>query len=391
MASADVLPAALLPWEQSHLELGVDHDHAVAAIWYSPSPRPDELLHVRGMPIEAVLQRVGRGLHGDPLTVAAMESGSASAPPSDETRAFVGERHLAVCAAPEALSERRWWWLAFARRQPFTSNELELASLRLRRWQVRFNAGDAPGACRLLLGGDYRLLVGCMDIRELMVHRPTLLHDLVEAFAPVVAQRYPVLPDPPEVDLVVSLQGVPVWLAIRHLRPQPGAPPPPPGQPGADRLTPWLVELRPTDEHEPPPIGVVSDVRVAQAIAFLHANYHQSPSLADVGRAVHTSPYHFHRLFSREVGLSPKRYLQRRQLQVARWLLRASVLPIGEVAGRTGFTSHGHFTSTFHQLIGQSPRQYREHAREQNVRVVDLFKATAVSAKPVPGDLPAAH
>ena len=84
-----------------------------------------------------------------------------------------------------------------------------------------------------------------------------------------------------------------------------------------------------------------------QALAYIHENYHLAPSLSDVARAVSVSPFHFHRLFTAQVGVSPKHYLQGRQLQMARWLLGRGSVPIGTIAQRTGFSSHGHFTSTF--------------------------------------------
>jgi len=108
------------------------------------------------------------------------------------------------------------------------------------------------------------------------------------------------------------------------------------------------------------PLGVVEDERIALAVAYLHDHYHLASSLAQIAEVVHISPFHFHRLFTRQVGLSPKHYLQHKQLQVARWLLRTSRMPVGEIAARIGFASHGHFTSTFHRIVGASPTDYRE-------------------------------
>ena len=105
---------------------------------------------------------------------------------------------------------------------------------------------------------------------------------------------------------------------------------------------------------------VLDGGRIARAIAYLHDVYPESPSLAQISKQAHMSPFHFHRLFSRQAGISPKHYLQKKQLQVAKWLLRSSKHSIGSIAAHTGFASHGHFTSTFHRLVGVSPTEYRQ-------------------------------
>jgi AraC family transcriptional regulator, regulatory protein of adaptative response / methylated-DNA-[protein]-cysteine methyltransferase len=110
-------------------------------------------------------------------------------------------------------------------------------------------------------------------------------------------------------------------------------------------------------------VGIVSDPRIAQAIAYIHENFDSSPSLTDIARHVHVSPFHFHRLFSKQVGASPKHYLQKKQLQMARWWLRRTNTAIANVAKQAGFSSHGHFTSTFHRVVGKSPSEYRESGR----------------------------
>ena len=86
----------------------------------------------------------------------------------------------------------------------------------------------------------------------------------------------------------------------------------------------------------------------------------EQSSLAVASKQAGMSPLHFQRLYMKQVGISPKQYLMRKQLQMAKWFLRAHRIHISKVASATGFSSHGHFTSTFHRLIGVSPTEYRE-------------------------------
>ena len=50
--------------------------------------------------------------------------------------------------------------------------------------------------------------------------------------------------------------------------------------------------------------------RVEDAIRFLENHHQEQPGLADLAAAAGLSEYHFQRLFSRWVGISPKRFLQ---------------------------------------------------------------------------------
>ncbi len=142
------------------------------------------------------------------------------------------------------------------------------------------------------------------------------------------------------------------------------------GRDGATSTNPWspfgtspdalLLEFRPTDAEDPPAVGLLEDSRVARAAAYLADNYQQSPSLNTVADVVETSAFHFHRLFSRAMGVSPKHFLLRTQLMIAKWLLRSTSTPIGTIATETGFSSHGHFPATFHRIVGGSPSTYRD-------------------------------
>jgi AraC-like DNA-binding protein len=49
---------------------------------------------------------------------------------------------------------------------------------------------------------------------------------------------------------------------------------------------------------------------VARAIAYLRAHAARQPGLEELAAAVHLSPPHLQRVFSRWAGISPKRFLQ---------------------------------------------------------------------------------
>ena len=64
--------------------------------------------------------------------------------------------------------------------------------------------------------------------------------------------------------------------------------------------------------------------RIEKAIRFLAENFHSQPGLKEIADRIHMSEYHFQRLFSRWVGISPKRFLQFLTKEYAKNLLKKS-------------------------------------------------------------------
>ena len=80
------------------------------------------------------------------------------------------------------------------------------------------------------------------------------------------------------------------------------------------------------------------------------------PALA---RVAHVSPAHFSRQFRATFGETPHRYLQRRRVERAMFLLRETDRSVTEICFDVGFTSLGTFSRTFREIVGQTPSDYR--------------------------------
>jgi AraC family transcriptional regulator of adaptative response/methylated-DNA-[protein]-cysteine methyltransferase len=78
--------------------------------------------------------------------------------------------------------------------------------------------------------------------------------------------------------------------------------------------------------------------RIARAIRFLSDNYLEQPRLEDAAAAAALSPYHFQRMFTRYVGISPKAFVGSLTLDHAKSELQrgASVLDAALDAGLSG-------------------------------------------------------
>jgi len=315
-------------------------------------PRAEGVLVASGLDPDGVAQWCERGYKQDALLREARRRGMAVSRGRDaDSQPLPPSHHAMVHLQLANALEGRTWYLGLGRRAGgFNDREQRLGSLMLRSLQVQFDQCQEPGLGRLLLGVDNRLLHADPGSEATFVTEPETFSRLIDMFQATVQQRWPELEDNTVHDIVLDL-GRPTW--VRFYRG---------GEVDGLDVRHWYLELRPVTHDDVPPLGVLEDERIARAVAYLTDHFEHAPSLSEVSRAVSTSPFHFHRLFSREVGLSPKHYLLRMQLQMAKWLLSATRTSIGDVAVRTGFASHGHFTATFHRLVGLSPTEFRERS-----------------------------
>ena len=107
---------------------------------------------------------------------------------------------------------------------------------------------------------------------------------------------------------------------------------------------------------------------VEEAILCIHRDYRQHDlSLADIARSSGRSVAHFGRLFRRETGRTPMKYLTRHRIERAQELLKRTDLQVGEVGFAVGFTDRLHFSRVFRRYVGASPRAFRKGLQEDRV------------------------
>ena len=130
----------------------------------------------------------------------------------------------------------------------------------------------------------------------------------------------------------------------------------------------WLaarfVETRLGREAQPRPRVRATDRRRAvEAALWLDEHAHEPIDLERAARAVELSPFHFLRLFSRALGVTPHQYLVRARLRRAARLLSDGERTITDVALDVGFGDLSNFVRTFHRAAGVSPRRFRHAAQ----------------------------
>ncbi len=98
--------------------------------------------------------------------------------------------------------------------------------------------------------------------------------------------------------------------------------------------------------------------RIEQAIGYLEENVNRQPELDEVAESVHLSPFHFQRLFTDWVGISPKRFLQFLTVDYLREKLRET-RNLVEAAEAAGLSSQSRVYDLFTTLEAVTPQEYK--------------------------------
>ncbi|MER7891802.1 AraC family transcriptional regulator [Micromonospora sp. NPDC094482] len=98
-------------------------------------------------------------------------------------------------------------------------------------------------------------------------------------------------------------------------------------------------------------------LRARDAMDRAYADPLDIPALA---RIAHVSEAHFIRTFRATFGETPHRYLQRRRVERAMYLLAQTGRDVTDICFAVGFGSLGTFSRTFRQIVGESPTDYRK-------------------------------
>lgn len=100
-------------------------------------------------------------------------------------------------------------------------------------------------------------------------------------------------------------------------------------------------------------------VPVGRGLAFLARHYRRALTLDEISSAVCLSPSRLAHLFRAETGKSPKNYLARMRVEVAKRALLEGDEKLDTVAERLGFCDAPHLSRVFRQYVGIWPGDFR--------------------------------
>ena len=103
--------------------------------------------------------------------------------------------------------------------------------------------------------------------------------------------------------------------------------------------------------------------RAVESAAWIEANSHRLIDLDAAANQAGLSAFHFLRLFSKVLGVTPHQYLVRSRLRQAARLLAEEDIAITDIAYDVGFADLSNFVRTFHRAAGFTPSAFREAVR----------------------------
>lgn len=111
-----------------------------------------------------------------------------------------------------------------------------------------------------------------------------------------------------------------------------------------------------------PSAAQLNAAMVAHACRLIETSV-EAPKLDDLAAAVGLSPFHFHRIFKKVAGLTPKAYATAHQNQRVRASL-ATPVSITQAIHEAGFNSGGRFYALSPEILGMTPTQLRKGAAD---------------------------
>ncbi|SAL55772.1 AraC family transcriptional regulator [Caballeronia turbans] len=102
------------------------------------------------------------------------------------------------------------------------------------------------------------------------------------------------------------------------------------------------------------------------AARWLVQNCAKPISVVHAAQMSSMSERNFLRLFKREIGVTPSKYLLRARLELTCKLLESSDLPVDKIARRTGLSNGERLSKLFRKEFSMSPTEFRARSREKS-------------------------
>lgn len=108
------------------------------------------------------------------------------------------------------------------------------------------------------------------------------------------------------------------------------------------------------------------DMYIEKAVSYIGEHIGSNTTVTDVCAYLNISRNYFSNIFTEKMGVSPKKYILDRHMELAEELLKRSDFSIGEIANIVGYDRQSKFTKAFTRYTSLSPSAYRkEKIKEQ--------------------------
>ncbi|WP_292116204.1 AraC family transcriptional regulator [Mesorhizobium sp.] len=105
--------------------------------------------------------------------------------------------------------------------------------------------------------------------------------------------------------------------------------------------------------------GVLAPWQLRRAMELVDAHSNGNVTLVELAGACGLSVSYFTRSFKRTTGMTPHRWLQKRNIEKVKDRMRKSGASLAEISIACGFADQSHMTRVFRRLIGTTPAGWR--------------------------------
>ncbi|MBQ8593003.1 MAG: AraC family transcriptional regulator [Bacteroidaceae bacterium] len=108
------------------------------------------------------------------------------------------------------------------------------------------------------------------------------------------------------------------------------------------------------------------DERIRSSLVYIRQNIRRPITISQLAEKANLSKDHYIRLFTREMGITPLQYVNRKKIEQAQLIMLTRGLPVKSVAYMLGFEDHSYFNRLFRKISGYTPIGYREMLTVKN-------------------------
>jgi transcriptional regulator GlxA family with amidase domain len=103
----------------------------------------------------------------------------------------------------------------------------------------------------------------------------------------------------------------------------------------------------------------IDDERIRDVVSHIAKNPGSDLTVERLSELAGMSPRNFTRVFARDMGITPGKFVELSRLESARRSLEQSTTPVGEIAQACGYTTTDGMRLAFDRNLGVTPRDYR--------------------------------
>jgi AraC-like DNA-binding protein len=98
---------------------------------------------------------------------------------------------------------------------------------------------------------------------------------------------------------------------------------------------------------------------IDEIISYMGEHLSEELTLENMAARVSLSPYYFLRVFQKETGFTPHKYLIQTRINYAKFFLKTINIAVKEIGFNCGFKTESSFCTTFRKWVAMTPTEYR--------------------------------